>query len=216
MSAAGKMIDLRAGRGYFVEGDGPAILVIPAWWGLNDFFQGLCAKLAIEGFSMLALDLYHGKTAMDIESAKRLRGLLDRKVANEEIKSAVAYLQQKSEKKIGVIGFPMGATLALWAMDNCYKDVGATVLHYGTSGGRFRRATSPVLGHFAEHDLYARPEQITALQGHLEAEDIPNTFQVYPDTQHWFMEEDRPEYDSESAKLAWARTIEFLRMSLRA
>lgn len=216
MSTAGKLIDLKAGKGYFVDGDGPGILVIHAWWGLNDFFKGLCTHLSKEGFSSLALDLYHGQIATDIESAKRLRGSLDRKVANEEIKSAVAYLRQKREKKIGVIGFSMGANLALWAMDNCYKDVGATVLYYGTSGGRFRRAKSPVLGHFAEHDLYARPEQITALRGHLEAEDIPNTFHIYPGTRHWFMEEDRPEYDSESAKLAWERTIEFLHRSLRA
>lgn len=214
MPISGKIVELKVGKGYFVEGGGSGILVLHAWWGLNDFFKGLCARLKKEGFSALALDLYHGKVATDIETAKRLRGLLDRRVANEEIKSAVAYLRQKSEKKIGVIGFSMGANLALWAMDNCYKDVGATVLYYGTSGGRFRRPESPVLGHFAEHDLYARPEQIAALQSHLEAENIPTTFHVYPGTRHWFAEEDRPEYDPVSAQLAWNRTVEFLRSSL--
>lgn len=214
MSTTGKMIDLKAGKGYFAEGDGPGILLVHAWWGLNNFFKSLCAYLVKEGYSALALDLYHGQIATDIKAAKRLRGSLDRKVVNEEIKSAVAYVRQKSEKKIGVIGFSMGANLALWAMDNCYKDVGATVLYYGTSGGRFRRARSPVLGHFAEHDLYARPEQITALQGHLEAGAIATTFHNYPGTQHWFMEEDRPEYDSDSAKLAWERTFEFLKKNL--
>ena len=182
MSTTGKMLNLKVAKGYFAEGDGPGILVLHAWWGRNDFFKGWCVHLAKEGFSTLALDLYHGHTAMDIQAAKRLRGSLDRKVANEEIKAAVAYLRRKSEKKIGVIGFSMGATLALWTMDNCYKDVGATVLFYGTSGGRFRRARSPVLGHFAEHDLYARPEQITALQGHLEAANIPTTFHNYLDS----------------------------------
>lgn len=215
MSANGKMVELEVGKGYFVEGGGTGILVLHAWWGLNDFFKGVCAHLAKAGFSTLALDLYHGKVAADIESAKRLRQSLDRKVANEEIKSAMAYLRQESERKIGIIGFSMGANLALWAMDNCYKDVGATVLCYGTSGGRFRRAKSPVLGHFAEHDLYVRPEQIAALEGHLQAENIQTTFHVYPGTRHWFAEEDRPEYDPESAKLAWARTFEFLSMSLR-
>ena len=212
----GKMIQVKAGKGYFVEGTGPGILVLPAWWGLNDFFKRYCDRLSSQGFTVLALDLYQGRIAATIEDAKRLRQSIDRKVVNPELKSAVAYLREKNENKIGVIGFSMGATLALWTMDNCAQDVGTTVLHYGTGGGRFRRTTSPVLGHFAEHDPYARAEQISALQSHLESQKIPHTFHIYPGTQHWFVEEDRPEYDPSSASRAWERTLAFLRSSLRA
>ena len=214
MSKLGKMVDVKPGRGYSIEGEGAGILVLHAWWGLNDFFKAFSADLAEEGFTVLAPDLYHGKVAADINTAKRLRQSLDRQTANEEIKSAVAYLRERTEKKIRVIGFSLGANLALWAMDNCYKDVAATVLYYGTSGGRFRRAQSPVLGHFAEDDPYARAEQIAALQGHLQAQDIPLTFYVYAGTGHWFAEENRPEYDSASAQLAWQRTVAFLKKTL--
>lgn len=119
-----------------------------------------------------------------------------------------------NEKKIGVIGFSMGANLALWAIDNCYQDIGATVLYYGTSGGRFRKAKSPVLGHFAENDPYAKPEQIAALKSHLQAENIPTNFYTYKNTKHWFAEEDRPEYDPKSGQLSWERTDEFLKKNL--
>lgn len=163
---------------------------------------------------MLALDLYHGSVASTIEDAKRLRQSIDRKAVNQEIKSAVAYLQENGKNKIGVLGFSMGANLALWTMDNCHKEVGATVLYYGTSGGRFRQAKSPVLGHFAEHDPYTRAEQISALHSHLQFQNIPTAFYVYPNTQHWFMEKDRPEYAPRSASLAWKRTIHFLRKNL--
>ena len=131
---------------------------------------------------------------------------------HEEIKSAVTYL--RNENKIGVIGFSMGANLALWAMDNCYRDVGATVLYYGTSSGRFRKAKSPVLGHFAHDDPYERPEKISALKGHLEAENIPTNFHIYPHPKHWFAEDYRPEYDATAASLSWKRTIEFLKKNL--
>jgi len=151
---------------------------------------------------VLALDLFNGEVATDIESAKNLRGSLDRQISHEAIKSAIAYLREKNENQIGLIGFSMGANLALWTMDNCYKDVGATVLYYGTSGGRFRKAKSPVLGHFADNDSYVRAEQISALESHWQAENIPTNFHIYSDTKHWFVEDDRPEYDSSSASLS--------------
>jgi len=40
------------------------------------------------------------------------------------------------------------------------------------------------------------------------------TLHIYPKAGHWFVEEDRPEYDSASALLAWSRTYEFLRKNL--
>jgi carboxymethylenebutenolidase len=212
---SGKMIPVKAGKGYFVEESGPGVLVLHASWGLNDFFKGFCDRLSEEGFAVLALDLYQGRVAATVEDAKRLRQAVDRNVVNLELKSAVAFLREKNENKLAIIGFSMGANLALWTMDNCAQDVGATVLYYGTSGGRFRRAKCPVLGHFAEHDPYARPEQIRALQNHLESQNIPHVFHIYPDTQHWFVEEDRPEYDPSAASRAWERTIAFLRSSLR-
>jgi dienelactone hydrolase len=32
--------------------------------------------------------------------------------------------------------------------------------------------------------------------------------------EHWFIESDRPEYDTEAAELAYTRTVEFLRQHL--
>ena len=209
------MIKLKSGKGYFVEGGKTGILVLHAMWGLNDFFKRFSDKLSNEGFSVLALDLFNGEVAKDIESAKNLRGSLDRKISHEAIKSAIAYLRERNENQVGVIGFSMGANFALWTMDNCHKDVGATILYYGTSGGRFRKAKSPVLGHFADDDPYVSAEQISALKSHLQAENISANFYTYQDAKHWFAEDDRPEYDPKAAQLAWERTVEFLNMSLR-
>lgn len=215
MSINGKMIKIKTGSGYFVGEGKTGVLILHSWWGLKDCFKRFSDNLSKEGFSVLALDVYQGQVANDIESAKRLRGSVDRQAAHDEIKSAVSFLREKSENQTGVVGFSMGANYALWTMDNCYKDVGAAVLYYGTSGGRFRKATSPVLGHFAEDDPYERPEKINALKGHLEAEKIPTKFHTYEGTKHWFAEDYRPEYDPKSAQVAWKRTVEFLKASLR-
>jgi carboxymethylenebutenolidase len=49
----------------------------------------------------------------------------------------------------------------------------------------------------------------------MKAAGVDVTIHFYPGVAHWFMESDRPEYDRESAKLAWDRTLEFLDQSLR-
>jgi len=47
----------------------PAIMVIPAWWGLNSFFKSLCDRLAQSNFVAFAPDLYGGKVAEPIVAA---------------------------------------------------------------------------------------------------------------------------------------------------
>ena len=58
---------------------GPGVIVLHAWWGLNEFFKRFCDRLAGKGFIVFAPDLYEGKVASTKEEAKKLMTQLDSK-----------------------------------------------------------------------------------------------------------------------------------------
>src|SRR3989337_1850454 len=73
-------------------GKGHGVLVLHAWWGLNDTIKAFCTRLAEAGFVAFAPDLYHGKVADNIPDAEVLGNALD---ANHE--QAVAEVAEASE-----------------------------------------------------------------------------------------------------------------------
>ena len=198
------------------SGKGPGVILLHAWWGLNSFFMRLCDLLSQEGFVALAPDLYHGEVATTIDEARSLRSKINRKVTNTEMKEAVAYLLSQevvAEPKISLIGFSLGASYANWLAINKSKNIQSVVLFYGEGGGKFEKSKAAYLGHYAERDRYgAGPEQVKAFKERLLEAGRDVIFYTYKHTEHWFFEEDRPDaYHAEAAKLAWERTIKYLR-----
>lgn len=202
-------------------GSGPGVLLLHAWWGLTPFFTSLCYRLADAGFVVLAPDLYHRAIATTIAEAKQLRSLLDRNIAHQEMRAAVSYLQQHAavrSPRLGTIGFSLGAHWALWLAEQHPRVIDTVVLFYGTSGGRFRKTQATFLGHFAEQDRWgASSHSVDALAERLRTAGREVSFHTYPNTQHWFAEEDRPDaYDPQAAQLAWKRTLAFFQTRLGA
>jgi len=192
------------------------ILVLHAWWGLNDFFKDFCKRLVKEGYTVLAPDLYNGAIARTIPEAEKLRTKLKREPTSKQILQALKQLQTEvNEKPVGLIGFSLGAYWGLWLLEEGPGVFSATVLFYGTRGGEYAKTKSAFLGHFAEMDEYVSDSGRKKLEKTLKVEGREVQFHVYPDTHHWFFENDRPEYNAQAAQLAWQRTIDFLKTNLR-
>ena len=199
-------------------GKGPGILVLHAWWGLNDFFRDFCDRLAQQGFVALAPDLFSGKVARTIaEAEQHLSEFNEEQDAPPIVLSAVENLRKHaavSANGLGVIGFSLGASWALWLAQQKPEWMRTVTLFYGTNGGGgdFRQSKASFLGHFAEKDPYESEEVIQALEDNLRGANRPTTFFTYPRTGHWFFENDRPDaYNPAAASLAWDRTLAFLK-----
>jgi len=194
------------------SGQGPGVLVLHAWWGLNDFFKGFCRRLAAEGFTVLAPDLYHGKVAATVEQAKKLRGTAKREQASAEILAAADQLSALTGGPIRVIGFSLGGWWALWLSQQRPETVRVVTLFYATGGGDFSLARAAYQGHFAESDEWESASGVKKLEKALVKAGRPVTFHTYPGTGHWFFEADRPDaYNPAAAQLAWERTLAFLK-----
>jgi carboxymethylenebutenolidase len=200
------------------EKGGPGVLVLHAWWGLKPFFKQVCDQLAQQGFTALAPDLYQGRIAKTIDEAKALREKTesDLELMGDIVKVAKNHLVSlRMGKPIGVLGFSMGAAWAIVTAAN-KPDVAATVLFYGAYSPDFSKMKSKVLGHFAEVDEWEPLDGVKGMENDMKSAGVDVTIHFYPKVAHWFMESDRPEYNSAAASLAWELTFEFLRTSLRA
>ncbi len=196
---------------------GKPVLVLHAWWGLNDMFKAFCDRLAEHGFVAFAPDLYHGQVTDTVEGAQALAKALDDDQAESDIAEAVAFLREKSQTSSGgisVIGFSLGAYYALKLSNDMPEDIRSVVVFYGTGPDDFSQSQAEYLGHFAENDPYEEREYVDALENSLKDAGRPVTFYHYPGTGHWFFEPDRPQaYNKAAAELAWDRTLAFLKDS---
>jgi len=215
----------RAGTAYVVAppdgAGGPGVLVLHGWWGLTPFFRQVCDRLADAGFVALAPDLHGGdRTAETPDEAEALLASTDPNATAELVLSTAATLRSlpvTTDTPIGVVGFSMGASWAMWLATRAADAIGATTIFYGTQDIDFGGVTSPILGHFAEHDEFVSEDERVEMQAHLRLLDKHVEFHHYPGTGHWFFEDDRPAaFVPSAAEQAWDRTVAFLKANLRS
>jgi carboxymethylenebutenolidase len=198
-------------------GEGPGVLVLHAWWGLNDTIKSFCKRLAAEGFVVFAPDLYHGKVAGTIPEAEALGSALDANYlqAKAEIAEATLFLDERSGRPgdgLAVVAFSLGVYYALDLAAADPEHIRRVVIFYGSGDGDYSNSKATYQGHFAEHDQFEPRSNIDQLEASLKSLGRPVTFYHYPGTGHWFFEPDRADaYNPAAATLAWERTLAFLR-----
>ena len=208
-------------QGYLAEArgpGGPGVVVIQEWWGLQGQIKATCDRLAGEGFTALAPDLYGGKAVPyhDRAAAAAAMGALDFQAATAEaVRGAVRHLRQGGAK-VGLTGFCMGGAVAVIGAATI-PELSAAVCFYGlppeeVASGRDVKV--PLQGHFATQDEWVTLDRIDAFEKQLQAAGASYELYRYP-AQHAFMNSERKEvYDARAARQAWERTVAFLRKQL--
>lgn len=198
---------------------GPPVLALHAWWGLNEMFRGLVDRLADDGFTVLAPDLFDGRVLATIEQAETFaQDELDEEANAERLfgraSAALDHLLQLPETRgtrAAVLGISFGGVYARW-LAKSRPEVAGLVTFYG--GGwdpplEHRDPPAAWLGHWAADDQFEEPPAEPP-----EAANPLSASHTYPDTKHWFAESDRPEFVEAASELAYRRTLDFLRSIL--
>ena len=207
--------------GYLAEaaGGGPGLIVVQEWWGLVDHVKDLAERFAAAGFTALAPDFFHGAATDEPDEAMRLMMGLAMDQAAKDVAGAATYLsglESVTGPVLGVVGFCMGGSLALWSA-TVAENIQAAVGFYpavpwermnpdwsGYSGKAAMLHCSEEDGTSAAPGIRTAVDAIEAAGGTVEVFD-------YPGTHHAFVNDDRPEvYDPQATALAWDRTVAFL------
>jgi carboxymethylenebutenolidase len=200
-------------------GKGPGVIVIQEWWGLVGHIKSVADRFAAEGFSALAPDLYHGKTANEPDEAGKLFMALNVGQAEKDLRGAIEHLKQHSStQKIGVVGFCMGGQLALFAA-TLNPAIGACVNFYGVHPNvkpDYTKLAGPVLGLFAEKDAFVTPQVAKDVDAEIKKAGKQVETVIYPGVDHAFFNDEREGiYDKKTADDAWRRTLSLFRQHLK-
>jgi carboxymethylenebutenolidase len=193
---------------------GPPVLLLHPWWGLNQTIRDLADRLAGDGFTVIAPDLFDGTVLTTPEDAKAHVTSLTQahgdRIRAQVLATLDHLLAQRDARgdRAAIIGLSFGAMEGT-EVASARPDVAALVTFYS---GIFEAPDGiAYLGHFAEDDEFDDSAQVPDLRRTLGEGSAAH---VYPSTRHWFIEADRPEFDADATELAYRRTVEFLRANL--
>jgi carboxymethylenebutenolidase len=202
------------------KGPFPGIVAIHEWWGLVDWVKGEANRLADQGYVVLAIDLYRGKSAMNPEEAHELMRGLPEDRASRDLEAAYQYLASRPNlnKRIGAIGWCMGGGYALdLALEEPH--LAAAVINYGhlvDDPNEIRKIHAPILGLFGAQDRGITPDDVKKFGAEMDKQGKKIEVTIYPDAGHAFENPNNKDgYRAQDAEDAWNKTVAFFASTLK-
>ncbi|GAB4030968.1 dienelactone hydrolase family protein [Spirosoma jeollabukense] len=210
-------------KGYLARpvaaGKYPVVVVIHENRGLNPHIEDVTRRLALAGFLALAPDALSasGGTPADETQMRELFGKLDAQKTRENFVKALDFLKTHADStgKLGCVGFCWGGAMAnqLAVHD---QDLKAAIAFYGRQpdAADVPKIKSAVQLHYGGLDERINAG-ITAYEEALKKAGVQYEIYVYEGAQHAFNNDTAPtRYNEAAARLAWERTVTFLKTKL--
>ncbi len=197
----------------------PGVIVIHENRGLNPHTEDVARRVALEGFLAIAPDALSplGGTPEDADEARSMIGKLDAEDTVKNFVAAVKYLKThpQSTGKVGVMGFCWGGGMTNQVAVNS-PDLVAAVPFYGRQPASedVPKIKASLLIHYAGLDERINAG-IPAFEAALKAASVDYKIYMYEGAGHAFFNDTGSRYHEEAAKLAWERTIAFLKEKLK-
>jgi carboxymethylenebutenolidase len=198
----------------------PAVLLVHDDEGLNDFARSAAKRLAAAGFIALAPDLFSQKGGTEkIARSDRARvaNLLPLGASIQNLQKGSEFLRSNARvysNAVSSVGFGWGGSRNFRFAANA-TDLHAAVIFSGsTPPDGPTDIESPILAHYGQFDFRVAGNALWTAKTFKEA-NKEFTYYIYPKADHFFYDEASPDYDADTANLAWNRTLQFLRRSSR-
>lgn len=204
-----------------IKGKRPAILIVPEWWGLNDYPRMRARKLAELGYIALAADVYgDGKTAVNPTEAQEFATpyYKDPSKVKSIMDAALIKLKEYSQtdpNNVAAIGYCFGGYVAL----NYAKlgaDLKGVVSFHGGMGGApvdKKLLKAKVLVCQGGSDKFVAQKDVDKFKHQLDSIGADNAVKIYANATHAFTNPDATEtgkkfnmpfeYNAEADRDSW-------------
>jgi len=194
------------------------IILIHEWNGLNDRVRQVADALAAEGYTVLAADLFSGKTGSNPTENQALTraALSDSAKLIANLDAAARYLRSRpgATGKVATIGWCFGGGVALsYGVGGVHHQ--GTAMFYGRllmDPAVLARMHHPLYGSFAGQDRGIPPDSVRKFVEALRSAGIRNDVHIYDEVGHgfWLWVDRDPAHASAPALDAWQRLKTYL------
>ncbi len=176
------------------EGKRPAVLVIPEWWGLNDYPKMRARKLAELGYIAMAIDLYgNGKTAENPDDAGKyaMPFYQNPQMAKARFDAAMNKLKtynQADTNNMAAIGYCFGGAVVL-NMARMGDNLKGVVSFHGNLVGvppDKNLLKAKILVCHGADDKFVQQTEVDKFKKQMDSIGADYTFKAYPNATHAF------------------------------
>lgn len=210
-------------------GNFPVILVIQEIFGVHEYIQDICRRLAKQGYYAIAPALFSREadvSNMTLDAIlKEVVPVVPDAQVMSDIDSTVAFAKASDKantKRLGIVGYCWGGR-TVWLYANHNSNVKAGVAYYGLLAGLkgpnkpadpvdvAANLKVPVLGLYAGEDSFVPDDVVDKMRNELGKGSSASEIVVFPAVNHGFHADYRPTYDRRAATYAWKLTLDWFK-----